>query len=752
MAYNYSIIFNYVQEIESLCDSSKYNLVLHKHLGDVFYAIAAKNAFEDTYGKPLRFIVRPQHEFLMELFGVKDYSVYDLDKLVKKNVTFKKRYFANCQPTAHEADRLENEIYQAVFSCVPRLGKAFVAENPINNFYSYNRYWCYRWATNMGIEEDFRFDVPTIELPLSDTARKCVEEVGPLEKIVLFAPEAATAVELPPEWWAEIAEEVHQHGYKILVNSKRIKLPHGISVFDYDLSLRDVVSIGLKCRYIFALRSGLCDVLVGAQDRLYTISPAQLRREDKSLSIPFSVSGKVNEVQLYNWTVSPFVWEGVDLGSHLQRHVSKLRRSYWKECVKSLWRPKSHHTFWRRLFKDIAGMGRTFPDNNIENPKPASEVKFGDLVLYRSEKKFLDNRVFHIRSFFNSLIQVRQSSTDRKVKVCGITVFSTKLRKYKVMRILGIPCYAKNRNKEFFEYFKSRLGANYDAVFVSRHNIGETLVYLMYLKLWIRAVGAKKPAILVWREKDLPFYKMFVEEGCEILRFDVAQSDLNAFFRQDVTVVGDTQVICPTFRIAESMKIAWQKGHSVNFVSMILRSMGLPETEKMTNLPKIPSHIQHKAEVAIASLTQGSPYVLLCPEANSLKSLPMTFWKGLCQKFVEKGYVVLVNALDASICIENAVTIHCPINELYVYAQKAERIVSMASGLGVLLSTVGTSCDLIYTDFVSRSIGYDSTMAKNIYSVTNLPQVIAKKSNVREWDIKSCKAEHLIEKIIKHYE
>ncbi len=426
MAYNYSLILKYVVEIESLCDSSKYNLVLHKHLGDVFYAIATKDVFETTYGKPLRFIVRPQHVFLMELFGVSDYSVYDLDKLVKKNITFKEHYFGNSQPTMQEVDRLENEIYQAVFSCMPRLGRAFVAENPINNFFSYNRYWCYRWARNMGIEEDFRFDVPTMELPLSDIARKCVEEFGSLDKIVLFAPEAATAVELPPEWWAEIAEEVHQHGYKILVNSKRIKLPHGISAFDYNLSLRDVVSIGLKCRYIFALRSGLCDVLVGAQDRLYVISPAQLRREEMSLSRPFSISNKVNEVQLYNWTVSSFVWEGVDLGSRLQQQVSKLRRAYWKECITSFWRPRSHHTFWRRLFKDIAGLGRSFPDNNIENPQPAKEIKFLDLLLYRRENKIIDNRIFNIITFLNGLVQAKKSATDRKVKVCGITVFSTK--------------------------------------------------------------------------------------------------------------------------------------------------------------------------------------------------------------------------------------------------------------------------------------------------------------------------------------
>ena len=148
-------------------------------------------------------------------------------------------------------------------------------------------------------------------------------------------------------------------------------------------------------------------------------------------------------------------------------------------------------------------------------------------------------------------------------------------------------------------------GEKYDVVYVSRHNIGETLVYLMSLKLWIRADGAKKPAILVWREKDLPFYEMFIEKGCDILRYDVSQSDLNYFLCENITVIGKTQVVCPTFRIAEAMKMAWQNGDSVNFVSAILQSMVLSTTEKITNLPKISSHIRLKAEVTIASITQG---------------------------------------------------------------------------------------------------------------------------------------------------
>ena len=80
-----SIFYN---KVVKLCKQNSYNLVLHKHLGDVFYAIASKPFFESQYNAPLHFIVRPQHEFLMKMFGIKNYSVCDLDSLVKKNKDF----------------------------------------------------------------------------------------------------------------------------------------------------------------------------------------------------------------------------------------------------------------------------------------------------------------------------------------------------------------------------------------------------------------------------------------------------------------------------------------------------------------------------------------------------------------------------------------------------------------------------------------------------------------------------------------
>ena len=73
MAYNYQAIIPFYNDINKLCKTEEYNLVLHKHLGDVFYAIGLKDEFERVYGKKLHFIVRPQHEFLMKMYGITNY-------------------------------------------------------------------------------------------------------------------------------------------------------------------------------------------------------------------------------------------------------------------------------------------------------------------------------------------------------------------------------------------------------------------------------------------------------------------------------------------------------------------------------------------------------------------------------------------------------------------------------------------------------------------------------------------------------
>ncbi|GHU16845.1 hypothetical protein FACS1894163_06960 [Spirochaetia bacterium] len=385
MAYQYKSAQTFFYAVHALCKSDCYNLVLHKHLGDVFYAIAIKEKFENIYGSALHFIVHPRFEFLMHMYGIKEYSVYDLDELVINNEDFQNTYFKNPTTTHNDVDRLENEMFQAVFSCIPVKGEPFVSESLINNFFTYNRFWAYRWAANMGVEEKFRFAIPKHTPELSALAKKKLEKIGDLSRMVLIAPEAATAREFGPEFWDIIAERVHAHGYKIIVNSRKFKIKHGICAFDLDLPLSDIVALGLSCAYVFSLRSGLCDVLIGAGDRMYAFYPAILHRELYGLNKCFEPVPNVNEIALWHWKIDQVEWEGENLTKTLQGHINRLHIDCMKELVMVLLtlpsrRRRIEHIMLFCVLRDLAGKNRAFQENNVENAE--HKVHFFEKMEY----------------------------------------------------------------------------------------------------------------------------------------------------------------------------------------------------------------------------------------------------------------------------------------------------------------------------------------------------------------------------------
>lgn len=283
----FNLTANVVRQVEALCREDAYNIVAYKHLGDVFYFLGAKEALEKTFGGKVHYILLPQHEFLAKLWNITDYSTFPLDKLVKKNKAFVRAFFDKQDPDPFILDSdLENLYLLQTFGNIPQRTKPFVLENLVNKFSDYPYYWCFRWAQSAGVEEEFRFRLPRGEVPLSSRTKEVVEKLGGLDRIILLAPEAATATELPPEWWAVLAQSLRSKGYQLLVNSKRIRIPGCQSAFDLGLSLEEVVAVGLRCRAVFSLRSGLADVLVPAGERLFVFNPAMLRREKGVSTIP----------------------------------------------------------------------------------------------------------------------------------------------------------------------------------------------------------------------------------------------------------------------------------------------------------------------------------------------------------------------------------------------------------------------------------------------------------------------------------
>ena len=237
----------FYEEVKKLCRADEYNLVLHKHLGDIFYAVALREEFERQTSRKLHFIVRPGHVFLLKLLGATNYSVCSFQWMER---IARKAEYPWLPPAAHASHRFD-VIVKDVFLSIPVLGEPFILDGEQVHFYLFGFYWCRLWSNNLLGRTDFQYPVPMGKVPMSSEGEKILSLLAPPEKIILLAPDAATATELPVEIWDALAEEFSEKGYVVVVNSKKYNIKHATSAFALGLSLPDVIALGQRCAYVF---------------------------------------------------------------------------------------------------------------------------------------------------------------------------------------------------------------------------------------------------------------------------------------------------------------------------------------------------------------------------------------------------------------------------------------------------------------------------------------------------------------------
>lgn len=126
-----------------------------------------------------------------------------------------------------------------------------------------------------------------------------------------------------------------------------------------------------------------------------------------------------------------------------------------------------------------------------------------------------------------------------------------------------------------------------------------------------------------------------------------------------------------------------------------------------TNLPQIEPNLKAKLD-AIAPLHK---IVLICPEAKSCPSLPPVLFKAECQKWLEKGYKVVVNLGLKSTAhhqtqdyeryfTEGVYDLNLSLKELIALALSCARVVSVRSGFCDIIAPHCEDLKVYYTNFV----------------------------------------------------
>lgn len=597
----------------------------------------------------------------------------------------------------------------------------------------------------MELDRNFYYLVPRTLKAFSRQVEKKLASIAPLDKIVLFAPEANTAIEIPVEFWNIIAEHVHAQGYTVLVNSQKYRLAHGISAFDLGLSLEDVVALGLFCAGVFSLRSGLCDALVGAGDRLYAVYPSMLRREMGSLTAPFALPTGVHEILLHNWQLNgSIVWKGTDLTPALQKLVDAWRANYLKDKRKAFFSfnrsLKDKHRFWQNNFNHIAGHSKCFPDNNRKYQQSHNKkITFGPLPIY--ERRYALDCVK--TSVLGGLLhKVRRSDRSCRLHIFGLCVYSRRFTLFRTTRVLGVTIQKKPWRDRLIEEFTRQLEPARHKVYLLPYHIGETYVFLAHAESWLKG-DRGDIQVAVWQKNQLPLYRMFLPEDIPLVSISMEYGQQCALFGSEPVTAGEFTVFSADAHIDRTLLAGLRNTGSGDFYAHI--KAVLQAGDQLPRPPRIAPAVKSMVDDVLDGFGMKPRFAVLLPEANSSAPLTEEFWQKLAHGLQRKGYGVIVNG---SLALDGAKTCKLPIDAFYELASRSAGMVSLASGMAVLLSATRVKMDVLYTALKDHE-GYTSSVTLTCYSLRHIEGVLPE--TVREWDTDEFSLDSIQENILARY-
>ncbi len=366
-------IESFYQQFLRYSHVGEYNIILHRHLGDNFIIVSLIDEFEKKYKSKVHFIISPATEIVMKLFKIDNYTVVNMRQFIKDKLPLK-------ELSPIQIDKIEEELFAYYVPCVPvktlpfivwpfgnkKLGSSFIFCNFANG-----------WSQSLGLSTTQlkrRENYPDI----SESLLKKVSRIAPLDKIVLFAPEAQSFKMLDERIWETLAQEIKSQGFEIISNV--IKPENCIKGTHYlQMSLEEVIALAMHCHSVFSLRSGFCDVIAAKGKNLYVFyTPEMGDMAYYSLNNLFKLPSPVHEYLLTSSQKKSLIWQGVDLLKNINRK--------WLPKYKKI--PQATHKYY--LFGLIPILKKKIWPNKIKY------YFLGSVLIWKSVTKGLNKEKHYL--------------------------------------------------------------------------------------------------------------------------------------------------------------------------------------------------------------------------------------------------------------------------------------------------------------------------------------------------------------------
>ena len=223
-----------LQELAQNLRTDCYYSVLSCHSGDIYVIVKSKTPQPHR----LIYIIRPQHEFIFEMFEDKDYivcedkgfEIFSTPKCFNLPNVVRFATLGKIVPGDWAAFKKKGQVVaDDIIDCNPKNGR-----------------------------------LPTNLPKISEHLKARLDKIAPLDKIIILAPEAQSMQSLPIIIFFDECRKLRQQGYFIIVNlakNKKYRQFFIDGVYDLDLSLKDAVAVALSCAGVISMRSGFCDII-----------------------------------------------------------------------------------------------------------------------------------------------------------------------------------------------------------------------------------------------------------------------------------------------------------------------------------------------------------------------------------------------------------------------------------------------------------------------------------------------------------
>ena len=259
--------------------------ILNANSGEIFLFFAyLANAFlkKNNSKNPLFIATKKYHTDILKLYFPDAQFMY----IPEINLNLKQHY---CENNGHKYYVIFTALYLTNFENTLR-------NNPAGTVHYFGN-MCNKLLLN---SSDFSTpDYFTSEDIKTSLKNKLDKSNLNTDNFLILAPEALTCKELPHNFWAKLATELHQKGYDIFLNITNSN-NFISSCTSFPLSYRELFCLAQKAKAVISLRSGLTEFLIPAKIPNITIYTKFQRKENKSFSIDKVIAG-------FTMTKIPFV-------------------------------------------------------------------------------------------------------------------------------------------------------------------------------------------------------------------------------------------------------------------------------------------------------------------------------------------------------------------------------------------------------------------------------------------------------------